>query len=107
MKANNLSKLLKKKRVSRSGCWIFLGAITDLGYGKIGYNRKVLFAHRLSFMLHKGDIPRGLMVCHKCDNRRCINPDHLFLGTAKENTQDMMKKGRHVKRGQKNISQKP
>jgi len=87
---------LKKVRIKSSGCWHFTGAINTTGYGVVGFKGKVWQAHRLSYYFHNGAIPDGLMVLHKCDNRRCVNPDHLFLGTAKDNTQDMINKGRWV-----------
>ena len=76
-------------------CWIFTGPTTSDGYGAIGVGRrKQLRAHRASFEEFVGHIPKGALVCHKCDTPRCINPEHLFLGTPKDNTQDMIKKGR-------------
>ncbi|AUR85686.1 homeodomain-like protein [Vibrio phage 1.079.O._10N.286.45.E9] len=66
------------------------------GYGKISMLGKTMLYHRASFELHVGKIPDGMMVCHKCDNPRCVNPIHLFIGTAKDNMDDKIAKGRHV-----------
>lgn len=75
------------------GCWNWVGA-TAHGYGRIGVNGRTDGAHRVSWVLAYGSIPDGLYVLHRCDNRRCVRPDHLFLGTAKDNSQDMGSKGR-------------
>jgi len=77
-------------------CWIWQGSKTKDGYGVLTIGRKQYRAHRASYSEFTGDIPENIMVCHKCDVPLCINPDHLFLGTGKENTQDMIKKGRKV-----------
>jgi hypothetical protein len=77
-----------------TGCWNWTGFITDKGYGMFQIGRIQHLAHRLSYRVHKGAIVDWLFVCHSCDNRRCVNPDHLWLGTHTDNMQDMIKKGR-------------
>lgn len=71
-------------------CWIWRGSRLPSGYGKF----KKKLTHRISWELHNGPIPKGLLVCHHCDNPPCVRPDHLFLGTVKTNAQDMVRKGR-------------
>ena len=77
------------------GCWIWLGATNTFGYGKFELDYKMVSAHRLSFELFNGPIPKGKNICHTCDRRNCINPDHLYAGTQKQNMLDMLRGGRH------------
>jgi HNH endonuclease/Sigma-70, region 4 len=77
-------------------CWLWTGAKNRQGYGKVCYQGNTTTpAHRASYMIFKGEITNGLLVCHSCDVKACVNPDHLWLGTNSDNIQDMCKKGRN------------
>ena len=80
--------------VPESGCWLWTGCVKAHGYGVIFIKNKTQYAHRVSWELHRGPIPDGLFVLHHCDVPSCVNPEHLFTGTQKDNIQDAAKKGR-------------
>ena len=91
------------ERVAKSdGCWLWTGPSSDNGYGRIGKGGRgggVEYVHRLSYEMHRGPIPPGMQVCHTCDVRRCVNPNHFFLGNHADNMHDAMRKGRIDTRG--------
>lgn len=82
----------------KTGCWLWTASLAGKGYGQIRIpgTRRNAYAHRLSYELGKGPIPKGMQVCHECDTPRCVNPEHLFLGTQKDNLTDMADKKRHL-----------
>ncbi len=88
------SRFMSHVMFGASDCWYWVGSTDDLGYGRFSYSTENK-AHRAAFRIFKGDIPQGMKVLHKCDTRCCVNPEHLTLGTQKQNMQDMVAKGRN------------
>ena len=91
-------------KVDKSGdCWIWTASKRNRNYGQFWFSGKMEYAHRVSWVIHNGEIPdgegyHGMCVCHKCDNPSCVRPAHLFLGTNADNIADMFSKGRAVRR---------
>lgn len=87
------------------GCWEWNAATTWDGYGRFRLNGTQCLAHRISYTMHNKIDPGELLVCHKCDNPKCVNPDHLFLGTNSDNQNDCLKKGRRkAKNGERGVN---
>lgn len=99
----------KVERKSDGECWPWVGALTKRGYGSVKIQGGSFMPHRVSFAMDAGD-PATQVVCHKCDNPRCVNPSHLFLGTQQDNVKDAISKGRFFipsgSKGDKNPSRK-
>lgn len=97
-KYNSLNEYINKsyKINTKTNCWEWNKSFKSEGYGNAWWNNKHEIAHRLSWTCYVGEIPQGLNVLHKCDNRKCINPKHLFLGTILDNNRDRKNKGRNA-----------
>jgi hypothetical protein len=90
-----VERIIAKAVDGPNGCWLFKGMIEADGYGRTTWNSRQVRPHRLVYEFHHGPIPAGHFVRHRCDVRNCVNPDHLETGLPRENTQDMMERGRH------------
>ena len=88
-----------------NGCHIWTGVKSPKGYGVTSLNSKSVRAHRVSYTIYNGEIPHGMLVCHRCDNPPCVNPAHLFIGTASDNEQDKLSKGRNYQKNKTHCPQ--
>lgn len=95
-KSSLISRFYEKIAFGSNDCWCWVGYVDQLGYGRLAHELENK-SHRISWLIHKGEIPQGIKVLHRCDLRCCVNPDHLFLGTQTDNMQDMIfkKRGNH------------
>lgn len=93
-KIERLKKFFDKHVIRQDGCWGWKGSIAGGGYPMLMFGHKQMNANRISFLLHNGELKDDIWVLHKCDNKICTNPDHLFLGTPRDNTLDKIQKGR-------------
>ena len=91
-----LTERFADKWTREKGCWLWVARKNAGGYGTFKADSKSLLAHRVSYELYVGEIPDGMCVCHKCDTPACVNPQHLFLGSHKDNAVDCVQKGRRA-----------
>lgn len=82
-----------------TGCWEWVRSRNNSGYGQAYWKKKIASAHRTSWQIFNGDIPKNTWVLHKCDNKICVNPEHLWLGSRQDNVDDMCSKGRQYRGG--------
>lgn len=96
-----IDRFSTKYVIDSTGCWLWTAHRAKNGYGVMTVGKRPhaapMGAHRISWTLHHGPIPDGMLVCHRCDVKHCVNPDHLFLGTAADNLRDMVEKGRSAR----------
>lgn len=96
---NQLKKRIHDRIKIVGECWEWQGYLNKIGYGQAKLQKKTWLAHRLSYEIFINEIPTNMLVLHKCDNKCCVNPEHLFLGTHADNTNDMCKKNRQAGHG--------
>lgn len=92
--------------VAPSGCWEWTDALDHYGYGRLQVNKKAAKAHRIAYEIFIGEIPSDKIICHHCDNRKCVNPKHIYAGTFTSNNRDMVLRGRRRNGGRPNYGEK-
>ena len=92
--AKVVERFKSKIQIQANGCWYLMSAVRG-GYGCLKVHGKTINGHRFSYVLHHGKLPSNCIVCHKCHDKRCVNPDHLYAGSFKDNVRDSIEQGTH------------